>query len=42
MPFSSEVIFREGKTMASRFNITLPNGTRFMLLYNEEQSKRSL
>ena len=28
--------------MASRHNITLPNGTRFTLLYSEEQSKRSL
>lgn len=28
--------------MATRFNITLPNGVRFTLLYNEEQSKRSL
>ena len=28
--------------MATRFNITLPNGARFTLLYNEEQSKRSL
>ena len=28
--------------MATRYNITLPNGNRFTLLYNQEQEKVEL
>ena len=40
--FMSEVIFMEGEKMASRYNITLPNGVKFTLYYSQEQDKADL
>lgn len=38
----SEVISMEGEKMASRYNITLPNGVKFTLYYSQEQEKADL
>ena len=38
----SEVISMEGEKMASRYNITLPNGVKFTLYYSQEQDKAEL
>ena len=40
--FMSEVISMEGEKMASRYNITLPNGVKFTLYYSQEQDKAEL
>ena len=40
--FMSEVISMEGEKMASRYNITLPNGVKFTLYYSQEQEKADL
>lgn len=36
---SSEVMYREGVHMATRYGIVQPNGVKFTLLYDSEQDK---